>query len=112
MLVGSPRARVHKGEPLAPAARVTCERRAMRSDRQDSSNAVRVAGGAGRGSGGAVRAVGGSGWRGLASFTALDHGEVAATIGSWGDRNEREVTYWIGRSYWAKGSRPSPSRRS
>src|SRR5919201_4264226 len=30
-------------------------------------------------------------------------GEVAGTIGSWGDRNEREVTYWIGRSYWGKG---------
>src|ERR671934_222523 len=30
-------------------------------------------------------------------------GEVAGTIGSWGDRGEREVTYWIGRSYWGKG---------
>ena len=30
-------------------------------------------------------------------------GEVAGTIGSWGDPNEREVTYWIGRSYWGKG---------
>src|SRR5215210_4006314 len=29
--------------------------------------------------------------------------EVAGTIGSWGDRAEREVTYWIGRSYWGKG---------
>jgi RimJ/RimL family protein N-acetyltransferase len=30
-------------------------------------------------------------------------GEVAGTIGSWGDADEREVTYWIGRSYWGKG---------
>ena len=30
-------------------------------------------------------------------------GEVAGTIGSWGDQGEREVTYWIGRSYWGKG---------
>jgi RimJ/RimL family protein N-acetyltransferase len=30
-------------------------------------------------------------------------GEVAGTIGSWGAPNEREVTYWIGRSYWGKG---------
>jgi RimJ/RimL family protein N-acetyltransferase len=30
-------------------------------------------------------------------------GEVAGTIGSWGDPAEREVTYWIGRSYWGKG---------
>ena len=30
-------------------------------------------------------------------------GEVAGTIGSWGDPREREVTYWIGRSYWGKG---------
>jgi RimJ/RimL family protein N-acetyltransferase len=29
--------------------------------------------------------------------------EVAGTIGSWGDPGEREVTYWIGRSYWGKG---------
>ena len=62
----------------------------------------------------------------MAAFTAPDHaferrwsrlradetniaraivvdGEVAGTIGSWGDPNEREVTYWIGRSYWGKG---------
>jgi RimJ/RimL family protein N-acetyltransferase len=25
--------------------------------------------------------------------------EVAGTIGSWGEPGEREVTYWIGRSY-------------
>jgi RimJ/RimL family protein N-acetyltransferase len=25
-------------------------------------------------------------------------GEVAGSIGSWGDPGEREVTYWIGRS--------------
>jgi Acetyltransferase (GNAT) domain len=30
--------------------------------------------------------------------------EVAGTIGSWGDSGEREVTYWIGRSYWGKGT--------
>ena len=30
-------------------------------------------------------------------------GEVAGTIGSWGDPEEREVTYWIGRSHWGKG---------
>ena len=29
--------------------------------------------------------------------------EVAGTIGSWGEPGEREVTYWIGRSYWGKG---------
>jgi RimJ/RimL family protein N-acetyltransferase len=30
-------------------------------------------------------------------------GEVAGTIGSWGGAGEREVTYWIGRSYWGRG---------
>ena len=30
-------------------------------------------------------------------------GEVTGTIGSWGDPEEREVTYWIGRSYWGRG---------
>jgi RimJ/RimL family protein N-acetyltransferase len=30
-------------------------------------------------------------------------GEVAGTIGSWGDPGDREITYWIGRSYWGKG---------
>jgi len=30
-------------------------------------------------------------------------GHVAGTIGSWGDPDEREVTYCIGRSYWGKG---------
>jgi RimJ/RimL family protein N-acetyltransferase len=29
--------------------------------------------------------------------------EVAGSIGSWGDPDDREVTYWIGRSYWGKG---------
>jgi len=29
--------------------------------------------------------------------------DVAGSIGSWGDAGEREVTYWIGRSYWGKG---------
>jgi len=30
-------------------------------------------------------------------------GDVAGTIGSWGDPDEREVTYWIGRAYWNRG---------
>jgi RimJ/RimL family protein N-acetyltransferase len=30
-------------------------------------------------------------------------GDVAGSIGSWGDPDEREVTYWIGRSYWGRG---------
>ena len=30
-------------------------------------------------------------------------GEIAGTIGSWGDPGDREVTYWIGRSFWGKG---------
>jgi len=30
-------------------------------------------------------------------------GEVVGTIGSWGDPDEREITYWIGRSYWGRG---------
>lgn len=29
--------------------------------------------------------------------------DVTGTIGSWGEPGEREVTYWIGRSYWGKG---------
>ena len=29
--------------------------------------------------------------------------ELAGTIGSWGGADEREVTYWIGRSHWGKG---------
>ena len=29
--------------------------------------------------------------------------EVAGTIGSWGEPGEREVTYWLGRSYWGRG---------
>jgi RimJ/RimL family protein N-acetyltransferase len=67
---------------------------------------------------------------GMAAFTAPDHmdrdaferrwsrlradetvinrvivvdGVVAGSIGSWGDPGEREITYWIGRSYWGKG---------
>src|SRR5918911_4110438 len=32
-----------------------------------------------------------------------DEDGVVGTIGSWGDPGEREVTYWIGRSYWGKG---------
>ena len=38
----------------------------------------------------------------LAKVIAVDD-DVAGTIGSWGDSGEREVTYWIGRSYWGKG---------
>jgi RimJ/RimL family protein N-acetyltransferase len=30
-------------------------------------------------------------------------GEVAGTIASWGGPGARQVTYWIGRSYWGKG---------
>jgi RimJ/RimL family protein N-acetyltransferase len=30
-------------------------------------------------------------------------GEIAGTIGSWGDPGDREVTYWIGRAYWGRG---------
>jgi RimJ/RimL family protein N-acetyltransferase len=30
-------------------------------------------------------------------------GELAGTIGSSGDPDEREVTYWIDRSYWGRG---------
>jgi RimJ/RimL family protein N-acetyltransferase len=30
-------------------------------------------------------------------------GEVVGTIGSWGDSDAREVTYWIGRAYWGRG---------
>ena len=30
-------------------------------------------------------------------------GEVAGTISSWGGPDDREITYWIGRSYWGKG---------
>ena len=33
----------------------------------------------------------------------LDDENVTGSIGSWGDAGEREVTYWIGRSYWGKG---------
>jgi len=29
--------------------------------------------------------------------------EVAGSIGSWGEPGEREITYWIGRSYWGMG---------
>src|ERR671936_1940785 len=38
----------------------------------------------------------------LARVIVVD-GDVAGTIGSWGDSGEREVTYWIGRSYWGRG---------
>jgi len=38
----------------------------------------------------------------LARVIVVDD-DVAGTIGSWGDFGEREVTYWIGRSYWGKG---------
>jgi RimJ/RimL family protein N-acetyltransferase len=37
--------------------------------------------------------------------------DVAGTIGSWGDPDEREVTYWIGRSYWGKGIATCAPRR-
>ena len=38
----------------------------------------------------------------LARVIVVDD-DVAGTIGSWGDSGKREVTYWIGRSYWGKG---------
>jgi RimJ/RimL family protein N-acetyltransferase len=38
----------------------------------------------------------------LARVIVVDD-DVAGTIASWGDSSEREVTYWIGRSYWGKG---------
>jgi len=38
----------------------------------------------------------------LARVVVVDD-DVAGTIGSWGESGEREVTYWIGRSYWGKG---------
>jgi RimJ/RimL family protein N-acetyltransferase len=38
----------------------------------------------------------------LARVIVVDD-DIAGTIGSWGDAGEREVTYWIGRSYWGKG---------
>jgi RimJ/RimL family protein N-acetyltransferase len=38
----------------------------------------------------------------IAKVIVVD-GEVAGTIGSWGGPDEREVTYWIGRSFWGKG---------
>ena len=38
----------------------------------------------------------------LAEAIVVDD-EVAGTIGSWGGSGEREVTYWIGRSYWGRG---------
>jgi RimJ/RimL family protein N-acetyltransferase len=38
----------------------------------------------------------------LARVIVVDD-DVAGTIGSWGELGEREVTYWIGRSYWGKG---------
>src|ERR671937_949135 len=38
----------------------------------------------------------------LARVIVVDD-DVAGTISSWGDPGEREVTYWIGRSYWGKG---------
>jgi RimJ/RimL family protein N-acetyltransferase len=38
----------------------------------------------------------------IAEVIVVD-GEVAGTIGSWGDPDEREITYWIGRSFWGQG---------
>jgi RimJ/RimL family protein N-acetyltransferase len=38
----------------------------------------------------------------LARVIVVDD-DMAGTIASWGDAGEREVTYWIGRSYWGKG---------
>jgi RimJ/RimL family protein N-acetyltransferase len=38
----------------------------------------------------------------LARAIVVD-GEVAGSIASWDEDEEREVTYWIGRPYWGKG---------
>jgi RimJ/RimL family protein N-acetyltransferase len=38
----------------------------------------------------------------LITRAILVDNEVVGTIGSWGDPDEREVTYWIGCSYWGK----------
>jgi RimJ/RimL family protein N-acetyltransferase len=35
--------------------------------------------------------------------TIVVDGEVVGSISSWGNPDKREVTYWIGRSYWGKG---------
>jgi Acetyltransferase (GNAT) domain len=47
----------------------------------------------------------------LAQVIVVDD-DVAGTIGSWGDPGERQVTYWIGRSYWGKGDRDQSRRRT
>ena len=36
--------------------------------------------------------------------------DVVWTI-SWGDAGERELTYWIGRSYWGRGITTDALRR-
>ena len=40
---------------------------------------------------------------GVINRAIVVEGEVVGTIGSWGDPDDREVTYWIGRAYWGKG---------
>src|SRR6266508_2216489 len=96
----------HSSTPSSPSAWIG----------EDSSDAVRVAGGARRGSGGAVRAVGGSGCRAHGCVHGTrSHGPGrirAPLVSATSEPGEREVTYWIGRSYWGRGSRPAPSRRS
>jgi hypothetical protein len=39
-------------------------------------------------------------------------GEAVGSIGSWDNERQREVTYWIGRAHWGKGSLPAPCGRS
>jgi RimJ/RimL family protein N-acetyltransferase len=39
----------------------------------------------------------------IARAIVVEDGEVVGTIGSWGDSDEREVTYWIGSAYWGRG---------
>src|SRR6266511_5134314 len=87
----------HSSTPSSPSAWIG----------EDSSGAVRVAGGARRGSGGAVRAVGGSGCRAhgcVHGTRSHGPGRIRAPLVSATRRpGEREVTYWIGRSYWGRG---------
>jgi RimJ/RimL family protein N-acetyltransferase len=42
-------------------------------------------------------------WKTVLTRVIVVDDDVAGTIGSWGEPGEREVTYWIGRSYWGKG---------
>ena len=39
----------------------------------------------------------------IAKQTILVDGQVAGNVGSWEQDGEREVGYWLGRTYWGKG---------